>query len=85
MKTLTALLLVLLPFFAGAVASAETIQGRWQLIEAVDLRPDGTVARHPWGRKPIGAFVAEGGSCYLQIMSSDVPWFRPDRSASTTR
>jgi len=54
---------------------AETIQGRWKLLAAEDLRADGSVARYPWGRHPVGSIVVEGGSCYLQIMSSDVPSF----------
>ena len=58
-------------------AAAETIQGRWKLIAAEDMRPDGTVGRLPWGAHPVGSIVVEGGSCYLQIMSSDVPAF-PD-------
>jgi hypothetical protein len=33
------------------------------------------VARYPWGRHPVGSIVVEGGSCYLQIMSSDTPAF----------
>ncbi len=52
---------------------AETIQGRWRLVAAEDLRPDGSVARYPWGQHPVGSIVVEGGFCYLQIMSSDVP------------
>ena len=56
-------------------AAAETIQGRWKLTAAEDMRPDGTVGRLPWGAHPIGSIVVEGGSCYLQIMSSDVPAF----------
>jgi hypothetical protein len=71
MQTLTALLLLVLPAFA----SAETITGRWRLLSAEDLRPDGTVARLPWGAHPVGTIVVEGGSCYLQIMSGDVPAF----------
>lgn len=71
MRTLTALLLVALP----TLASAETISGRWKLLAAEDLRADGTVARLPWGAHPVGAIVVEGGFCYLQIMSSDVPSF----------
>src|SRR5437762_4770177 len=58
-----------------ATASAETIQGRWKLVDAEDLRADGSVGRYPWGRHPIGSIVVEGGACYLQIMSSDVPSF----------
>ena len=58
-----------------ASASAETLQGTWKLVAAEDLRADGTVARYPWGRRPIGAIVVEGGSCYVQIMSGDVPTF----------
>ena len=61
--------------FVTATAGAETIQGRWKLSAAEDLRADGTVARYPWGRHPIGSIVVDGGSCYLQIMSSDVPSF----------
>ncbi|GEM_PF-5422104 len=56
-------------------AWAETLQGSWKLIAAEDLRDDGTVARNPWGLKPIGAIIVEGGSCYVQIMSGDVPSF----------
>ena len=58
------------------VASAETLVGRWRLLAAEDLRADGMVARYPWGRHPIGSIVAEGGVCYLQIMSSDTPAFQ---------
>jgi hypothetical protein len=56
-------------------ASAETLQGTWKLVAAEDLRDDGSVARHPWGLKPVGAIVVEDGSCYVQIMSGDVPSF----------
>jgi hypothetical protein len=67
------LLALFLPL--AAPASAETIQGRWKLIAAEDLRGDGSVARLPWGQHPIGAIVVEGAYCYLQIMSSDTPSF----------
>jgi hypothetical protein len=61
-------------------AGAETLVGRWKLIAAEDVRADGSVARYPWGRRPIGSIVVEGGSCYLQIMSSDTPSFQsPDK------
>ena len=56
-------------------ASAETLAGKWKLVAAEDLRSDGTVARYPWGRHPVGAIIVEGGSCYVQIMSGDVPTF----------
>jgi hypothetical protein len=56
-------------------SSADTLAGRWRLLAAEDVRADGSVARYPWGRHPIGSIVAEGGSCYLQIMSSDTPSF----------
>jgi hypothetical protein len=56
-------------------ASAQTIEGRWKLLAAEDLRADGTVARYPWGRNPIGSIVVDRGWCYVQIMSSDVPAF----------
>jgi hypothetical protein len=66
---------VLAVFGLPALTSAQSIVGRWKLIAAEDLRPDGTVARLPWGRNPIGAIVVQGGACYVQIMSSDVPSF----------
>lgn len=71
MKLLTALVLAAF----SASAAADTIEGRWKLTAAEDLRADGTVARHPWGLRPIGSIVVDRGSCYVQIMSSDVPAF----------
>lgn len=62
-----------------ATTKPSSIEGRWKLLAAEDLRADGTVARLPWGPKPVGAIVVERGHCYVQIMSSDVPSF----SAST--
>lgn len=67
MKTIT----LLIALAMSTAASAETLQGRWKLVDAVDLRPDGTVARYPWGRHPIGSIVVQGGSCILQIMATD--------------
>jgi lipocalin-like protein len=54
---------------------AQSIVGRWKLLSAEDLRADGSVARYPWGRHPVGSIVVERGSCYVQIMSSDTPSF----------
>jgi len=65
----------LLLLTVAAPAHAETVQGRWKLTAAEDLRADGSVARYPWGRHPVGSIVVAGGWCYLQIMSSDVPSF----------
>lgn len=65
--------LVLLGF--STLAGAQTIQGRWKLLAAEDIRADGSVARLPWGKHPVGAIVVQGGHCYVQIMSSDVPAF----------
>ena len=59
----------------AADASADTLQGRWKLLAAEDVRADGSVARLPWGKRPVGSIVVEGGFCYVQIMSSDVPSF----------
>ena len=72
MKFLATLLLLLCSVTAGY---AQSIQGRWKLLSAEDLRADGAVARYPWGRTPIGSIVVEGGACYVQIMSGDVPAF----------
>ena len=68
--------------FAAAVllpvaAAAQSIEGRWKLVAAEDLRADGSVARYPWGRRPVGSIIVQGGSCYVQIMSGDVPSFTP--------
>jgi hypothetical protein len=65
----------ILLLFLAAAAQADTIEGRWKLIAAEDVRADGTVAHLPWGEHPVGSIVAQGGSCYLQIMSTDVPAF----------
>lgn len=59
----------------GKLTSAQSIQGRWKLVAAEDLRADGTTARYPWGRHPVGSIVVEGTACYVQIMSSDTPSF----------
>jgi hypothetical protein len=59
----------------GGAAAGDTLAGRWKLLAAEDLRPDGSVARYPWGQHPVGSIVVEGGACYLQIMSSDTPSF----------
>jgi Lipocalin-like domain len=69
-------LVTFLVFGLAAPAAADTIQGHWKLVAAEDLRTDGSVARRPWGTRPIGSIVVEGGWCYLQIMSSDVPSFQ---------
>lgn len=69
---LTAIAVMLL---SVAPVDAQTLQGRWKLLAAEDLRADGTVARYPWGRQPVGSIVVEGGWCYIQIMSGDTPNF----------
>ena len=72
MRAVVALLIIVgMPW----AADAQTIEGRWKLLAAEDLRADGTVARYPWGRNPIGSIVVDRGWCYVQIMSSDVPAF----------
>lgn len=71
-------LAIVLLFGWSTAATAQTIEGRWKLVAAEDLRDDGSVGRYPWGRNPIGSIVVEGGWCYLQIMSSDVPSFKAD-------
>ena len=75
------LLALVMALGAMRADAADSIQGRWKLIAAEDLRADGTVARLPWGSHPVGAIVIEGGSCYVQIMSGDVPSFTAAGSA----
>jgi hypothetical protein len=52
-----------------------SLEGRWKLRAAEDVRADGTVARLPWGEHPVGSIVVDRGACYLQIMSTDTPSF----------
>jgi cyclase len=61
----------------------DSIQGRWKLIAAEDLRADGSVARYPWGRHPVGSIVVQGPACYVQIMSSDTPTFAAGAQSTT--
>jgi len=69
-------LIVLLAVLTLAhAAAADTLQGRWKLLAAEDLRANGEVGRLPWGTHPIGSIVVAGGWCYVQIMSSDTPSF----------
>ncbi len=56
-------------------AMAETIEGRWKMISAEDVRASGEVVRKPWGDHPIGSIIVQSGACYVQIMSSDTPAF----------
>lgn len=60
---------------------AETLEGRWKLIAAEDVRDNGEVVRHPWGEHPVGSIVVRGGWLYLQIMSGDVPAITADKPA----
>jgi hypothetical protein len=65
-----------------APAAKPTLDGRWRLRTAEDLRPNGTVARLPWGAHPSGSIVVERGACYVQIMSGDTPAFAPGAAAA---
>src|SRR5437762_1346982 len=44
------------------VGGSDTIQGRWKLLKAEDLRANGSVGRLPWGEHPIGSIVVERGA-----------------------
>ena len=63
------------PTCPSCPSSKPTLEGRWKLRKAEDIRADGTVARYPWGEHPVGSIVVERGACYVQIMSSDTPSF----------
>jgi len=67
---------------APRTSPAPTLEGRWKLRAAEDLRADGTVARHPWGEHPVGSIVVERGACYVQIMSGDTPTFPSGTAAA---
>jgi cytochrome c553 len=66
-----------------APTAKPTLEGRWTLRAAEDVRADGTVARLPWGAKPVGSIVVARGACYVQIMSSDTPAFAPGAIATS--
>jgi len=72
----TAWIALLLP---AALLPADTLEGRWKLLAAEDVRANGEVVRKPWGEHPVGSIVVQAGpqgsACYLQIMSTDVPQF----------
>jgi hypothetical protein len=72
---MTILAALLIFVVSAAPAAVDSLEGRWTLLAAEDIRADGTVARYPWGRRPVGSIVVEGGHCYVQIMSGDVPSF----------
>jgi Lipocalin-like domain len=75
MQTRCAVLAALVSIALAQPVRADTIEGRWKLLKAEDLRADGSVGRLPWGEHPIGSIVVLRGACYVQIMSSDVPSF----------
>lgn len=74
-------LAILIALALARAGDAQTLQGRWRLLAAEDLSTKGEVFRYPWGRHPVGSIVVDGGSCYLQIMSSDVPALDPTKPA----
>ncbi len=61
-----------------AQTAKPTLEGRWKLRTALDLRADGSVARLPWGEHPVGSIIVQHNACYVQIMSSDTPSFASD-------
>ena len=72
----TAFFALLLP---TVLLAADTLEGRWKLVAAEDVRANGEVVRKPWGEHPAGSIVVQsspqGSACYLQIMSTDTPEF----------
>ena len=76
MRTLA---LAVLALTVTPVIFSESLEGRWKLLAAEDVRDNGEVVRHPWGEHPVGSIVVKGGWLYLQIMSGDVPAFTPDK------
>ena len=60
-------------------AAPDSLEGRWKLLAAEDVRDNGEVVRHPWGEHPVGSIVVQGGWLYLQIMSGDTPSFASDK------
>jgi len=67
------LLIVAVGVALPRAAGAESLEGRWRLLAAEDITGSGDVFRYPWGPHPVGSIVVDHGSCYLQIMSGDVP------------
>jgi hypothetical protein len=65
----------------ASASAAESLEGRWKLVAAEDVRDNGEVVRRPWGEHPVGSIVVRGGWLYLQIMSGDVPAIAADKPA----
>jgi len=72
---------LLTAFFIASItpALAQSLEGRWKLLTAQDVKANGEVGRLPWGAHPIGSIVVQGGACYLQIMATEVPAFAADQ------
>lgn len=77
MKTLAVFVALLLSTLStpAAAQTAQTLEGRWKMIAAEDVRADGTVGRLPWGKNVVGQIIIQDGWLYLQIMSGDVASF----------
>ncbi|HYL35097.1 MAG TPA: lipocalin-like domain-containing protein [Bryobacteraceae bacterium] len=73
------LLLALAAMALAQSLAADNLEGRWKLLSAEDVRPNGEVVRHPWGDHPVGSIVVQNGWLYLQIMSTDTPAFASDK------
>jgi hypothetical protein len=78
MRTLAAASLLIA---LASASAAESLEGRWKLVAAEDVRDNGEVVRRPWGEHPVGSIVVRGGWLYLQIMSGDVPAIAADKPA----
>jgi len=80
MRPFATVWIALLP---ATLLAADTLEGRWRLIAAEDVRASGEVVRKPWGEHPVGSIVVQaspqGSACYLQIMSADTPQFNPSQ------
>ncbi len=77
---MTRILLLSLILIARVVpAVAQTLDGRWKILSAEDVKANGEVARLPWGAHPTGYILVQGGACFVQIMSTDIPSFAADQ------
>jgi hypothetical protein len=43
-------------------ARAQSLEGRWRLIGAQEVRANGEVVHRPWGAHPIGSLLVQGGA-----------------------
>src|SRR5215475_15487432 len=60
----------------------DQLVGTWTLVEAIDVRPDGSKF-NPWGSNPLGTYMFDASGRFAQMLiRSDLPKL-PNRAKGT--